>query len=482
MNKMSIDDPTAPRLLSEAESRRVIAEIKDLCPQDGGLSVTVLSWWAGGQRWARNRASMTSDQRDVRVLITRRLRKAQASVTANKLDRASLRAAVNLVEHYCRRWAGSSRRDMPIEPPLLPSPGASVWSDHTFNRTADENGRAVMRLTQRAEEHGLLSAGYLETGGAHAVKYERDEWGRTSDRVGQVTQAQCSVTVRHPQGTGSGWAGNTSFDLARIDPAKIAKVAFDKCLASVNPVRIEPGRYQTILEPQAAATFFQLLVESMRRLPPEQSASGPFFLGPDGAVNRLRSKIGLKVVDERITITHDPADPLVGTHADPGFRKVTLVDRGILTALYNGYKHAVNELYDIGEQSLALPRTSFAVQGTTTTLEEMIHSTKRGLLVTRVSLPQLINGQSLLYTGVTRDGLWLIENGKITKAVRNFRWTESPLFIFNNLEEIGVAVPTYDPVNIRSALTGSFANSLNNVVVPAVKVNDFSFTSTIDAI
>jgi predicted Zn-dependent protease len=89
----------------------------------------------------------------------------------------------------------------------------------------------------------------------------------------------------------------------------------------------------------------------------------------------------------------------------------------------------------------------------------------------------------MLFGGVTRDGLWLIENGVITKAVRNFRWTESPLFALNNVEQIGVEEQSFHPHTSRNPFGGrSFAHSLNNVVVPPLKINDFSFTSTIDAI
>lgn len=473
------NEGAAPRLVSEAEAFRVIEEVKGNCSADGGLWVDVFSWWSGGQRWARNQASMTSDQRDVSVTIRRLLRGAFVSVNTNQLDGESLGGASELIEHYAHRWDGNRGSDMMLERATWNSPGARVWSDVTFDRTPGENGRIVHKLTQRAKAEQLLSAGYLEVGGAQVFKYARDEWGRESNQSGRVTQAQCSVTVRHPLGQGSGWAGNTSFDLDRLDLDQIAHLALDKCQQSLEPVRIEPGRYQTILEPQAAATFFQLLVRYMTRRPPEEPGGSPFTLGLDRAVERFRSKLGLKVVDERITITHNPSDPIVGTHSDPGVDRVTLVNQGVLTNLYNRYSYSVNELV---EKQPVKSRTSFYVEGTETTLEEMISSTRRGLLVTRVSQPELIDTESLLYSGLTRDGLWLVENGRISKAVRNFRWTESPLFIFNNIEELGMTAPVFDPTNIRHALAVSFANSLNNISVPACKINDFSFTSTIDAL
>ena len=118
----------------------------------------------------------------------------------------------------------------------------------------------------------------------------------------------------------------------------------------------------------------------------------------------------------------------------------------------------------------------------TTTVDEMISTMKRGVLVTRVSDMTEVDRGSLLYTGFTRDGLWLIENGKISKAVRNFRWTESPLFVFNNVESVGEAVPEMNQLFGMFSFSGGLRNSVPSVVVPTLKINDFSFTSTVDAI
>lgn len=116
------------------------------------------------------------------------------------------------------------------------------------------------------------------------------------------------------------------------------------------------------------------------------------------------------------------------------------------------------------------------MSGGTDTVEQMISDTARGLLVTRFWGISLLEYNTLLLTGMTRDGLWLIENGKISKAVKNFRFTESPLFALNQVEQLGVPVPVFNPVK------SPYDAGLTPVVVPALKVRDFSFTSTVDAI
>lgn len=474
-------EESAPRLIATEEAQKVIEELKSHSKAESRLSVTLQSWWASSQRWARNEASLTSDQRNVSLIISKGFKGGSGYATSNQINPDSLKAVVEYLDSLIRktRTGNDGGWDMAIQPPDRNSEGAIVWSEKTFNRTALANGKAVHSLAKKARDEGLLSAGYIESAAAHSYKYSRDRRGMESVLIGNVTQAQCSTTVRNSTGNGSGWAGNTSFDLGRLDLSHISESAFDKCIRSLNPVRIEPGRYQTILEPQAASVFFELLVKEFDRDFPEKSGRGPFFLDNDLAINRRITKLGLQVVDKRITINHDPTDTQVGTHKDPGVNPVTLVNKGILTSLYSNSGTWLNEH---ANHNAPIVRSSFRVEGTQTTMEEMIETTKRGLIVTRMSHVQQVDQESVLYTGVTRDGLWLIENGKITKAVRNFRWTESPLFVFNNVEEIGKAVPIFNPTFIRNVLKVRFADSLNNIVVPACKINDFSFTSTIDAI
>lgn len=475
------EQDTALFLLEEAEAQRIIKDVQQHFSSDEGeFEIDVFSWSTLSQRWARNRAMMASTQRDLSIRIVRNFRGQRSGVTINRADSDSLKAATEYVEHFATRFAPKEvLQEMMLDRPQWDAPGSDVWSDTTFSRTPVENGRMVRQLTQASRESDMLSAGFLETGAAKLFRTSRDEYGRESQTTGEVTQAQCSITVRHPQGSGSGWAGNTSFDINRLDLEKISETAFDKCLKSINPVRIEPGRYQVILEPQAGAVFFQLLMRLMLRPLAEGSPRHPFYLGVDQALQRHRSKLGLPIIDRRLTIDHDPEHPVVGTHPQRGVGPLTVIKDGVLTEMFYDYRYSLNELV---KEMPASRRTSFRVQGTSTTVEEMISGTERGLIVTTVSEPELIDASSSLYTGFTRNGLWLIERGQITRAVRNFRWTESPLFVLNNVQEVGTSLPIFSPASMRGSLMHSLASSLNNVAVPALKVNDFSFTSIIDAI
>ncbi len=471
------------RLLSDAVAQQVIDRVINWCGKQDRLDVRVQSAWSGGQRWARNRAFLTSNVRTIVVAIRREAGVASSAIMMNQVDDDSLRAACAYVE------AGMARKhrpgvtdslDLALAHPILEAKGIPVWSDATYHRTAAENARAAVEMTERAESNGMLSAGFFETTGASVVEYRRDGWGRVSNVTGRATFAQCSSTVRHPKGVGSGWAGASSFDLPRLDLAKLGEIAFDKCLRSMNPVRIEPGRYQTILEPNAVASFATAFFNALGRGDDGERATGVHWLGYDAAIRRHRSKLGLQIMDRRLTVSHDPEDPITGTIPVPGMRKIDFVTHGVLTTMFTDYRYALPEQ---NSREFAPERNSFVMRGTeTTTMDEMISTMKRGLLVTRFSDMTLLDKKSLLCTGFTRDGLWLIENGKITKAVRNFRFTESPLFAFNNVESIGEPVPVMSPFYGKILFPLQLQRAVPSVMVPPLKVNDFSFTSTVDAV
>lgn len=289
------------------------------------------------------------------------------------------------------------------------------------------------------------------------------------------TQAQCSMTVRDAKGTGSGWAGLSSYDWSAIDANALAKRALEKCIASQNPAALEPGRYTVILEPQAVADLMEVFASSLSREIAE-NGRGPWALAQDDALGIWRSKLGLKVADSRITISHDPADPMLGiVPREPWVEPITWIERGTLTSLAYERPYAVQKL---NENAAGRWMTGYRMSGGETSIDEMIATTRRGLLVTRFSNVRNLDSRSLVSTGLTRDGLWLIENGKITRPVKNFRFTESPLFVLNSIEQLGAPVPVFRPVEDPYER----ARPLTPAVVPPLKARDFSFTSTIDAI
>jgi predicted Zn-dependent protease len=274
-----------------------------------------------------------------------------------------------------------------------------------------------------------------------------------------------TTTVRTTDGTGSGWAGAAHYDWARFDPAALGARAIEKARLSVNPVAIEPGRYTVILEPTAVGNLVQLIAFQLAARNADEGRS--FFTKPGGG-----TKIGMKVVDERVTLTSDPSDadapatPFTGEGLP--VPATTWIENGVVKNL------SYDRFWAQKQGRTATPfGGTLRMSGGTASIEEMIASTARGILVTRFWYIRPVDPRTILYTGLTRDGTFLIENGKITRAVKNLRYNESPIFMLNNLESMG------RPVRVSASEAGGPGLA---IVVPPIKVRDFSFTSLSDAV
>ncbi len=463
-----------PRLLSRAELLRIVQRVTSFVKDPASTtSVTIEGWWNTELQWARNAVTIAGDRRDVVITVGRTSAGRSGSVKTNQLDDVSLEAAVHAAERAAKIYPTHEVPQIALEAPPIPSPTVKIWSDATANVTTEQRANIAKQLTTMSEDQGFLSAGYLEMRTSEVASFTSASQRPDDMSYQAYTQAQCSATVRHPKGVGSGWAGLSSYDWSSIDGIALMHRAVDKCQASLNPVGIEPGRYTAILEPQAAAAMCDMVAYSFQNRVLQEGPGMPWFLEWDNALNIGKAKLGLKVVDERISFTHNPEHPELGVLPEPGLAPIEWIKNGVLNTLSYNRNYALGYLIENNGQ---LFRPSYLVKGENTSMEEMIATTKRGLIVTRFWGLQLLDPPSMLCTGVTRDGLWLVENGKITKAVKNFRFTESPLFMLNQVMQIGPAVRVFRPVE------NPYYAQLTPAIVPALKVNDFSFTSTIDAV
>ena len=471
---------TAPRFLSEDECHALATRIVGLTNQHGETRIAINSTWWNDVRWARNRVSMSGESRDTTIGITR----GSVYVSLNQSDLVSLTAAVKRAERATRdeRYGGAGEvKHFVVAPPVLTYPKTHIWSDATYAMGSDAQITIANQLMVNAERAGMLSAGYAGVRAGSVQNSLAD--GRMC--YARYTIAECSMTVRDPDGTGSGWAGASSYDWNRFDPQKLADIALEKCLTSRNPVRIEPGRYTLIMEPQATFDLISWLFRHPRHgyfdlaFEEEMTVVGPppfFDHFQNFPVSRWEpskkmgvTKIGKRVFDSLVTFSFDPEDPDLGGYPFTGegdpYRPVTWVEGGVLKTL--GYSRFVGPSGGLDPQGKPTSQI-FRMSGGTTSIEEMIATTKRGLIVTRLYGVNCIDDLSLLCTGLTRDGLWLIENGKISHPVTNLWFTESPIFVLNQVQQLGVPVPVYAP--------GLPA------IVPPMKVTDFSFTAMMDAV
>lgn len=471
---------TPDRFLSQDACLALLERMIRLAPADWELSLHIYSRWAGNVRWARNEITTAGDSTEPRINISATHRAQNAHFSINRMDDDSIRSAITQIQ-----------RRMDLQAPV-DRPGrmrssevyldTQLWSDSTYELSAAQRSELQQKLVVPAMADDLLSAGYLE------VSAVGNGVVNTSGLFAYIpeTRAQFSVTVRNETGTGSGWAGVSNKDWRAIDAERLSSIAIDKCKRSADPVAIEPGRYTVILEPQAVSDLMAPLIRSLSRRPAEmgigpwadrqeRSESG-LIVGDSSAFEDAapaggftgNSRIGQLVLDPRITISADPSDPeapFVPFAGDGSpHSRVTWIEDGVLRQLSydRGYANQQLNKPDPLHNSQA-----YRMSGGNTSIEEMIARTERGLLVTRLTNVRLVDQNSLLCTGTTSDGVWLIERGEITRPVKNFRFRESPLFAFNSLEALG------EPVRVLQWMP---------TIVPPALVHDFSMTSLADAV
>ena len=465
---------SAPKrlLVPEAERRAAVAANSNVLSREDAeaiigraigfskaesVRVTIDSNYQGNARFAANQMTTSGGVVNANIVVESAFGAKHAAVTTNDLSNTALRRTVEQSE-VLARLAPDDPESMP---PLGPQQYSSVpgWFDTTANLTADERARAALTALGPARDaKDLAAAGYIvTTAQSNAIGNKSGQFA-----YHRSTSANYTLTVRTADGTGSGWAGADDNDWSKVDFAEVSKRAIDKARLSRSPVAIEPGRYTVILEPQAVADLVQLLVFYADARAADEGRS-PFVKQGGG------NKIGEKLVDSRVTIISDPtdADLLAQPYDGDGLPlgRQVWIENGVLKQLYYSRFWAQKN----GKQPTGAP-SSVKMLGGTASLDDMIRATPRGILVTRLWYLREVDPRTVLYTGLTRDGTFLVERGKISKAIRNLRFNESPLFMLNNLEMLG------RPMRVAGTEAGGA------VVMPPLKVRDFTFTSLSEAV
>lgn len=446
-------------LLTREQAQALADRVLSFSTAADETRVNISSEWSGNTRFADGTITTSGGATDTTVTVTVTVGRRRASASTNVLEDVSLKRTVDLAARLARL--------SPEDPELMPELGAQTYAvvNAFIERTADlnpeERSSAVKRAVEAATAAGkaagsIFSAGYLEANArSMAVANSRGLFA-----YHRTTDAEFSVTARTPDGTGSGWAAAGARDWDAIDAAAIGRIAAQKGVASRNPRAIEPGLYTAVLEPQAVNDLIPLLAGALSARNADEGRSP--FSKPGGG-----TRIGEKVVDARVTLYSDPADPrLLGQPFDPDglpVGRVVWIENGLLKNLsYTRFWAQKQGVQPTGANVLA---GGLTLAGGTKRTEELIAGCERGILVTHFFYIRSLEPRTVLQTGLTRDGAFLIEKGKITRALKNFRWNESPLLMLNRLEEIGRPEPT-----------------AAGRMMPALRVRDFNFASSSDAV
>ncbi|HUF25820.1 MAG TPA: TldD/PmbA family protein [Gemmatimonadaceae bacterium] len=457
-HEMPIAERRGPKRLIETDVPRSREELEAIARRALSFAtadetrINIGSGWEGNTRFAVSEITTSGGVTDLTVTVTSTVGRRQASATTNLTDDAGLRRTVELSE----RLARLSPEDPELVAELGPQqyPDVDAFARATADLSPEARATAAQRVIEAAHAQGgagLEISGFLSANaGASAVATSKGLFAYHPQ-----TSTGLSATARTDDGTGSGWAATGSRDWSDVDAAALGRRAAEKAVASRNPQAIEPGRYTVILEPNAVASLVPLLMGSFNARSADEGRSA--FAKPGGG-----NRIGEKIADERVTLYSDPvelrAQPFANDGAPTG--RVVWIGNGVLRSLnYDRY----------WAERQGVPRTpaggGLKMNGGTSSLDEIIAGTQRAILVTRLWYIRSLDQRTVLVTGLTRDGTFLVENGRITRSLKNFRWNDSPLFLLNKIEELGWPQPT-----------GA------SQVMPAIKARDFEFASISDAV
>jgi predicted Zn-dependent protease len=419
-----------------------------------------------GTRWANSTITVNLVQLDQQLSVNVRLGAKVGSASTREFDDESLKAMVDEATE-----AAKTARDTPNLQPLVKGPQDYIPVDAALppmvNFGPGERAEMVRKSVAVCDKKGALGSGYIPK--VYQTTCTANSEGLFA--YYQYAEAGFILTCRTQDGRGSGWAGITGVkDLSLIDPVKLSEVAADKAMKSQKPRALEPGRYTVILEPRPAARFLSLMTGIFNARAVE---TGPrsYLTGTE----RGTSKLGQKVFSDLITLKSDIGNPILRQtpiQADgAAARPVTWVEKGVLKNLYYDPQYAARVKKD---PTPATVNMSLVLEGSNPqSLEQMIKSTRRGLLVSFFWYIRPVDQPTLLNTGMTRDGLFLIENGEIAGPVQNFRWNMSPIVGFNNVTAIGESGPMH---------TGESYDGGGTALVPAVRMEDFYMTSVSPAV
>lgn len=437
-------------ILSKEQAKKIIDKVLAFSKADE-VSVSLSGDRVGNIRYARNSVSTSGETTDLSLSVTAVFGKKSGTATINEFDDASLEKTVRRAEEIAKL--------APDNPEYMPMLGpqqyieTKAFADSTAGIDPEYRAKAAFGSIDPCIRKNLTAAGYMEdNSGFSALGNSKGLFG-----YNKSTSVDFSVTVRTADGTGSGYVARDYNDVSKLNTQAATEIAMQKALASVNAKALEPGKYTVILEPTAGHDLIQNMMRSMDARSADEGRS---FLGKKGGGTRL----GEKLLDERVTIYSDPANsevpgsPFAGGDGRPQ-EKVTWFENGVVKNMYYSRFWADK----IGVKAIPSPG-GIIFQGGNDSLADLIKSTEKGILVTRFWYIRSVDPQTLLYTGLTRDGTFYIENGQIKYPVKNFRFNESPVIMLNNVEAIGKPVRT------------------NGSLIPPLKIRDFTFTSLSDAV
>lgn len=442
-------------ILNKPETQALLKKVLGFSKADE-CEVNLYGSEGGNVRYARNSVSTSGGISQASLIVSSAFGKKSGVATINEFDDESLQKVVKRSEELAQLAPENPEFVSFLGPQTYPE--SKTFVPATASGGPKERADAVAESLAVSKANKLTAAGFLENSTGYSAMMN----SKGLFAYNTATSVNFSVTLRTDDGKGSGYVTKGYNDFSQLDVKKATAVGAEKAVKSATAKAIEPGKYTVILEPAAVAVLLENLFAGFDARQADEGRS--FMSKPDG-----QTRLNEKLVDERVTIYSDPLfEPLPSrTWSGDGRpqEKTIWIDKGVIKNLY------YSRFWAQKKNVKAIPSPDTAImEGGTASLEDLIKGTEKGILVTRLWYIRPVDPQTLLLTGLTRDGTFYIENGQIKFPIKNFRFNESPIIMLNNLEQLG-----------KSERTVS-GESFIHYFLPPLKIKEFTFTSLSDAV
>ena len=418
-----------------------------------GVSIYLSSSEAVLSRFSENQISQNIHKNKFTLSVTSYFGRQSASASTTELDSESINAALRRSEDLAQF--------APEDPEWIELLSKQVYEDRqpAFDESLSnfsplQRGEIIKQVCDRAKQAKVDGSGTLSSNiGLTAI-------GNSAGlrAAQQSTDANFSFTAR--QDNGSSWSKLSAWDLASLPILATSAKTIERAIASRNPQAIEPGKYTVIFESQAMASLLPWVIWNLDARAADEGRS---FMSRTDDEGNIHNRLGEKLFSPLLQVQRDPAHPLLqsGTFFGNG------LPNNHLKIIADGVPQTLSYSRYWAKQKATQPTGGMypiVMQGSERSTEDLIASTEKGILVTRAWYVRYINPRTLEVTGMTRDGTFLIENGKISHPVQNLRFNQSLPEMLENIVEVGTA------------------QRCGGSVIPVCKVDNFNFSSVTDSV
>lgn len=435
---------------------RALDIVKDIAKRDGHpeaeVKIDVFRRSAANVRFARSEATTSGESDETDVVATVALGKREATTVTNQVDEKSLRALGERVLAMSKLSPEDPER-MPLLGRQSYASTPNAWDESLATMSPKERAAIAQRAIAAADQAKVAVAGFFQK--SAVTRAIANSAGLGAEH--RATSANYTVTARTLDGTGSGWRGRSTAAKSALDDEHLSRTAIERAKQAAKPKTIAPGKYTVILEPQAVYELLAFLVEEMDQRSADEGRS--FFSG----------KPGQKLFADFVSLRSDAADPLTPSapfdhEGAPLVMHPWIVEGRVQRLHVSRYWAQKKGIEPTGAHSVY-----HLTGGQADSVDDLLKGTKRGLLVTRFWYNRMLEPQTVTVTGLTRDGVFLVEDGKVTGPVTNFRYNESPVKMLKNVDAM-------TRETVRVAAEGGIWH------VPALRTHDFTMASASAAV